>query len=578
MPKKVKIDFDGWCCGYYDKKSNNWQIMFDGAIFEGSYPTDFVNKINELTSTNLYEKGTVYHVFINCFDQLSELFKGDFKGKYQQRFQNPDGSISIREAFWQKVYNPNSKITIKYKDFTCFAPKAFKLNSVTNMIDFFNCDLLKNLTPANYKYSFGYVVKSFIFYTPEMREELSNYMKANHINYWCNDKDGYHRVCGCCKSGLLMRKIEEFDNDRFDGNEFDARSMYSSVMMTDDHYPTSKVCEIEGIFARRAFDNCVNNPELRWFKIYIPNKYDEIIPPAIYQMCRDRKTGDFFIDCEHYQQLVNREHLLDINWFYDILTKDGVYFMESYCGFLQKCVRNRLAHFYDLKEKLKGFDENSRSVVKMVLELMYGKGLQDRCNEELDSLRARQLDGSNYITPWMSGHTVAVAQCRLRNIIINNPDKIKYFDTDSVHGLGLDDYINKMNKKIQAHNTAVGIDNDCGTFKKEFEEDVTEIVFAPKQRIIITADNKAVCKVAGVPLDQIEAYVKKYYDRNLSREKIIEKIYIDQLNSLEITLYKFDKDKGYTPFTDKYKNVKEFVTNADKCRSRNKTKEKEGQT
>lgn len=558
MPKLKKQIFDEWCCIYYSRE-NNWQIIFAGAYFEGTGTESLVQKVNELTSISAFDEGTVYHIFMNSFKWIKDLFNGKDSKPLAKREHRPDGSVYYTKEVWERVWTRSNKITVKFKNFNSFAGERYSINSVTNMIDYFNCAIYKGLSPAAFKYSAGYVIKSHVFYTEKLKKTLNDYMIANHINYWANTPESMNRLIGGNKAGLLLKNIKEVYT--FEGNEFDARSFYTSIMLNDKHFPTGRVEEVEGKYAKLAFKRCLEDQsELRWFKIFVPAKYADEIDPHITACCIDQHTGDIHITYHDYHSLVTDCNFLTRDYFEKILNLEGVYFQTAWCGYLHKDFRKRYAEFYKLKESLKNVDENSRTVVKQALELVYGKGLQDRSDEDIFKLQGKVAgDGSNYITPWISNHCSAAARRQLRKIIMDNIDNVKYFDTDSVHGLGLDDYINEYNAKIRAKNIAAGFDTDAGTFKKEYKENITEVVFAPKQRIVIESNGNIVSKVAGVNQATIDRYVKECGYTNI--DDIIYFLEDDNLQSLKVTFYEFDLVKGFTKHEDYYKNVKELISN-----------------
>ena len=404
-------------------------------------------------------------------------------------------------------------------------------------------DFNKEMRPQDWEYSYSYVSMG-LFYDDELCECLTDDIFKHGRNIWYTK--WYNDLTSCNKGGLLdlTNTIREVTD-----NEYDVKSAYISHMLIDGHFPTTKVRVALGSNQRvKKFNELVSS---HWFFfIHIPK---EVKVPNSFFIFQDTETGDYGI--EYYDYLTATECLgIGRDTFIEILKQDGVELYYCLGGWLNQKFRDRVKMFYDEKNSLDKNDPK-RDVVKQILELVYGKGLQKHDFSTDGLCRHHWAQGRNYIMPHMAYHCTALQRYKMMTIIKKADGEVKYFDTDGVVGEGdkLAELIEEDNKRIMCENTFYYDEKlDAGTWKKEYEEDVTQVILAPKQRIIFTKKG-IITKVAGVRKNELMANLNallRKYDNNY--DALINYLLINGIDDFIITTYEFDVVNGFRVHYETY--------------------------
>lgn len=546
-PRAKKEHSSLWICGYYGT-DNAWEIFADGALFNGEGTKSFKDKINEITSCG---DNVIHSVFLHPFNTISKLFETKstkYSDTYQATVSEDKGVLKKTDINWC-LTNPRFKSNkVIYKNFRRFSQHhfdfgehpAYTMNSYLK--DCFK-SFDKEMRPQDWEYSYGYVSMG-LFYDDELCECLTDDIFKHGRNIWYTK--WYDDLTSCNKGGLLdlNNTIREVT-----GNEYDVKSAYISHMLIDGHFPTTKVRVALGCNQRvKKFNELVSS---HWFFIHIPK---EVKVPDSFFIFQDTETGDYGI--EYYDYLTATECLgISRDTFVEILKHEGVELYYCLGGWLNQQFRDRLKMFYDEKNSLDKNDPK-RAVVKQILELVYGKGLQKHDFKTDGLCKHHWAQGRNYIMPHMAYHCTALQRYKMMTIIKKAKGKVEYFDTDSISGEGLEELTEQDNKITMCRNKMYFDDEklDAGTWKKEYKEDVTQVIVAPKQRIIFTKDG-IVTKIAGidksVAMGNITLLLRKY---NNDYNALINHLLQNGIGGFIVKEYSFDVVNGFKTYRVTYAN------------------------
>lgn len=545
---RVKKEHSGlWICGYYGT-NNAWEIFADGAIFNGEGTQSFKDKINEIISCG---DNVIHSVFLHPFNTISKLFETKstkYSDTYQATVSEEEGVLKRTGINWC-LTNPRIKGNkVIYKNFKRFSQRQFEFGEhpAYTMASYLkNCFVSfgKEMRPQDWEYSYGYISMG-LFYDDELCECLRQDIYAQARNIWYTS--WYKDLTRCNNGGLLdlTDTIREVT-----GREYDGRSAYSGHMLIDGHYPMGKLKLALGSDERvRKFNEFVS---IDWFFIHIPK---DVKVPNSFVIFQDKDTGDYGI--EYYDYLTATECLgISRETFIEILKQEGVRLYYCSAGWLNQKFRERVKLFYDEKESLDKNDPK-RDVVKQILELINGKGLQKHDFKTDGLCRHHWAQGRNYIQPHMAYHSIAAQRYRMMSIIKKAEGKVEYFDTDSISGEGLEELIEEENKKIMCKNTFFYEDENlnAGTWKDEYKEEVTQVILAPKQRIIFTSKG-IVTKVAGVDKNELMINLKHLLRRcNNDYDEVIDYLLDNGIGGFIIKEYSFDVVNGFKTHYVSYVN------------------------
>jgi len=548
---RVKKEHSGlWICGYYDT-NNAWEIFADGAIFNGEGTKSFKDKINEIISCG---DNVIHSVFLHPFNTISKLFETKstkYSDTYQATVCEDNGLLKRKDTNWCLTNNRIKGNKVIYKNFSRFSQRQFEFGehpayTMANYLKDCFKSFGKEMRPQDWEYSYGYVSMG-LFYDDELCECLTQDIYGHARNIWYTE--WYNDLIRCNKAGLL--DFTDTIREVF-GSEYDIKSAYISHMLIDGHFPTSKLRRALGSNERvRKFNELMS---IDWFFIHIPK--DVKVPASFDGLFKDNETGDYGI--EYYDYLTATECLgVSRDTFIEILKQDGVELYYCQGGWLNRKFRDRLKMFYDEKNSLDKNDPK-RDVVKQILELVYGKGLQKHEFTTDGLCRHHWAQGRNYIQPHMAYHCTALQRYKMMSIIKKANGDVEYFDTDSIVGEGdrLKELINEDNKVAMCRNNFFYNDEklDAGTWKDEYKEEVTQVILAPKQRIIFTKKG-IITKVAGIRKNELmvnlNALLRKY---NNDYDKLIDYLLINGIGEFIIRDYSFDVVNGFKTHYVSYAN------------------------
>lgn len=549
---RVKKEHSGlWICGYYGT-NNAWEIFADGAIFNGEGTQSFKDKINEIISCG---DNVIHSVFLHPFNTISKLFETKstkYSDTYQATVSEDKGMLKKTNVNWCLTNNRIKGNKVIYKNFSRFSQHKFEFGEhpaytmASYLKDCFK-SFGKEMRPQDWEYSYGYISMG-LFYDDELCECLKQDIYSHGRNIWYTQ--WYNDLTRCNKGGLL--NLDNTTREVF-GSEYDGKSAYSGHMLIDGHFPTGKLKTALGSDERvRKFNELVSDDW--WFFIHIPK--DVKVPESFNRFFKDKETGDYGL--EYYDYLSATECLgISKDTFIEILKQEGVRLYYCLDGWLNPKFCEKLKKFYDEKNSLDEHDPK-RDVVKQILELIYGKGLQ-MYDFKTDGLcRHHWAQGRNYIQPHMAYHCTAAQRYRMMSIIKKANGDVKYHDTDCVVGeeKKLKKLIEEDNKRIMCENFLFYNDEklDVGTWKNEYKEDVTQVILAPKQRIIFTKD-EIVTKVAGIKKAELMANLNEIlheYDDNY--DAVINYLLDNGIGEFFIRTYEFDVVNGYTTYIKTYAN------------------------
>lgn len=544
--KKNEEDFR---CAYY-KKDNTWYVFWDGQIEDGNGFESFSECI--LSHCEDY-KDEYIKVFVNNIRIIGTGFDGKFYGEHKRGEHSNKKEVQGIKLNTKKNGN---KIDLCNFDMFCGSNMGHYFEEHENpallMVEYLN-KLSHN--PFEIEKSLGYVFKKE-FYAP-IRNELMNDILETHRNMWGGEIMYNHLRTGN-KGGFI---VAGRDDDLYAGvkisetqwtsgiDEYDLNSAYISAIVSDDMFPVGKC-----YFAKSTDENivdifkkCVEG--MRWFKIFVPG--NATINYKVHLFCKDAKTKDYGIEYYDYLALHDFWKVPD-EYFYELLKQDGVYLYFATAGRLHDAMRKRTHEYYNAKHDpaIKGTIYGD--LAKQKLELIYGKSLQEIEYDDFNVLLGRMTDGRNYMQPHMGLHCTATVRYRLMKAYYENSNNVTYYDTDSIHGYDLEDYIERDNALQDFLNAMAGYKGSTiGKWKTE-QKDSTELIFAPKQRICL-CDGEFVVRVCGIGRKCIEEKISELRETGMSDMMILRWFDTFGFERIEIPIYHFGKT-GY---------VKETITHEE---------------
>lgn len=536
VQKKNKSEL--WIAGFY-RKDNTWEIFWDGELYEGTGPQEFKFKLYDLFDT---EDNQEYSVFLNDFEYIGELFPG----KFDSVFVTYDGVKTHSKRVFNKK---NNKIVLK--NFERFIPKQSvkifkgKEHPAFSMIEYLSNPIF-GISPYQMKNSLGYVLKKYIFYRG-IEEELRQDIWDTGRNMWTENM--YNNLLCGNKSGLLRTKFDSVEEYNF-VDEWDLSNAYTSVFINDYMFPIGRTYELHGSFAVKALRNCLKN--YLWFKIYVPKEVK--VTKAVEYYCQDTKTQDYGIEYWDYRSLTELLNV-DPKYFEELLMEDGVVFYESQSGRVHDKVRGRLMEFRELRMEAKRNNDTFKDMIyKQLLEVIYGKALQKYTFEDHNRELGHFSEGINYIQPHMSMHCCAAIRYRLLKAQVESEGEVVYYDTDSIHGYDLKEYVEKDNLNVMAANLVAGYESNIGCWKLEHSE-CCELFLGPKQRIVLD-NNEWTVKVSGITPEFVMNYIDEMKEKGLDNRQILNEFYLNKVDNVPVIAYNFNRKTGWT---EHHMTFKEFT-------------------
>lgn len=536
-------------CAYY-KKDNSWNILWGEEFNDGtgidSFKECLLSHVTDCKNENV-------KVFMNNVMIIGTAFKGKFYGEHSRGEHSQKKEVL---GMTLSTTKNNNKVEICNLN-------MFISDGMSHYFEEHECpavlmtEYLNHLShnPFEIQKSLGYMSKKK-FYGP-IRNELQmdimasnrnlvnetmyNHLKTgNRSGFLVNGKDDIKAFAEIGREPLGITIDESVWTSHVD--EYDLNSAYISTIISDYMFPVGQVfysknnssciCDI--------FDRCLN--EMRWFKIYIP-KDVKTIDTRIAFFCYDCKTKDYGIEYYDYKALtefwgMKKEH------FYEIIQQEGVVLYWSNSGYVHKLVRERTNEYYNKKNNPEIKGTIYRDLAKQENELIYGKALQDLSFRDSKVLQGKLCDGINYLQPHMALHCTAAVRYRLMKAYFENMETVTYYDTDSVHGADLEEYIEIDNSINSFNNAMAGFDGSTVGMWKTEQKDSTEIIFAPKQRLCLN-NGEFIVRVCGIGRKCVEEHIQKKKALGLTDQMIMEHFYMNGFDEVMIPIYLFDPQKGF---------------------------------
>lgn len=264
---------------------------------------------------------------------------------------------------------------------------------------------------------------------------------------------------------------------------YDISSDFTAIMCRLSNYPIGKIKQCSEEEVRKRYK------EHKWFAVimkadnipYFPEQEDGIYCLTLYDVKYLKLRGVNVFSCGEV--------------------------LRCYCStkssYLHKIFRDKLVSYYKKKQTSTGA---KRALYKLSLNTFYGYGLRGSLIEYYGPSNFISKP-SMYLTPAISGHTVAYARFYLeymkrkfKNIAYHDTDCIKTTDENA------DEIFAAENERIHEEMKKAGYDCSLGQWQKESEGRL--MVYGKKKYAYETSDG-FVCKFAGCSKDawkQIESF------------------------------------------------------------------------
>ena len=535
-------------CAYY-KNDNSWNVLWGDEFNSGTGIDSFKECLLSHFTTC---KNEHIKVFMNNVIVIGTAFKGKFYGEHSR-----GEHAQKKEVLGMTLSTTKNGNKVELCNLNMFINDA--------MIHYFEedecpavlmTDYLNHISnnPFEIKKSLGYMSKKK-FYGP-IRNELQldiigsnrnlinetmyNHLKTgNRSGFLVNGKDDAEVFKKLGQSTLGITIDEKIWTSHVD--EYDLNSAYISTIISDFMFPVGRVFYADNTDSNieEIFERCLK--EARWFKIYIP--HNTKIDTRIATFCHDCRTNDYGVEYYDYKALVEFWGMTE-EQFKKIIKKDGVVLYWANSGYVHKLVRDRTNEYYKNKKNPEIKGTIYGDLAKQENELIYGKALQDISFKDSNVLQGKLSDGINYLQPHMALHCTAAVRYRLMKAYFENMETVTYYDTDSIHGTDLEEYI-EVDNSINAFNNAMaGFEGSTVGMWKTEQKDSTEILFAPKQRLCLN-NGEFIVRVCGIGRKCVEEHIRKLKLLGLDNRMIMEHFYMNGFDDVMIPVYLFDPTKGF---------------------------------
>lgn len=548
MGQKAKNEMD-YRCAYY-KKDNSWTVLWGDEFNNGLGTESFKDCLLSLINSCKNEQ---IKIFVNDVRTIGEVFKGKLfgehrRGEHQKKVECIGKTLTTtKNGNITRLFNLNVFINDGMKHY--FEEHECPVMLMREYLEHID------MNPFAIKYSLGYMSKRK-FYAP-IREALTEDIINSNRNIMTGDM--YNNLKVGNRSGFLVNSKEDADYIRSLGfdpigitidnkiitngiDEYDLNSAYISTMISDWTFPVGQVYEItksENIIEK--FDKLADSA--KWFKIYIPENVSVDVRIAMF--CGDTRNEGYGIEYYDYKALTEFCGMKKED-FHELLKTDGVCLYWCYAGRLHELVRKRVVEYYDNKSNPEIKGTIYRDLAKQENELIYGKSLQDLDFDfsEIKVVMGKLSDGINYMLPHMALHCTAAVRYRLMQAYYENMENVTYYDTDSIHGTDLEEYI-EINNSVNDFKNAIAGFKGCtaGRWKTE-QKNSTEIVFAPKQRLCLQ-NGEFIVRVCGIGRSHVEDHIRKLKDLGYSDKMVLNYFYMNGFDEVIVPVYIFDPEIGY---------------------------------
>lgn len=412
---------------YIDLENGKHEVFNDGEVITN-------NNLKILQSINLSQKTWIY---INHLRLVTEMF--------------PGGVAISHGDLW---------LEYKYANITFRSFDAMIANNATSCLKEMYGDIPVCMQMCKYIEELGNPKKlpmtlaaysKKMFYEP-IKDDLWEETKNNkHYTY---DIDTYYDMCAANKSG--MKKVVKSAEYYEDVLMYDKKSAYPSVMINDNKFPIGKIkrCVTD---CETALKRCLAKKE--WCKVVFDG-FDEHLGYLFYDEDTDKTALEYWDLWTYY--IINN----NMDYIFEKLKTSGRVYTVQKTGYLSKVFRDRIMYMYEEKEKCSGL---KRFLVKTMLDMLYGKGLQKYQFKDKWEMQSHYRGrGDNYMCPEFSNHCAARTRYEMLKAVQSTIQA--YFDTDGIkckNTQSAKEYFEKQNEIILEANRASGYDTNIGTWKYE---------------------------------------------------------------------------------------------------------------
>lgn len=505
-------------CAAYNPEDNSWSIFFNGEIFEGHTPKDFLSKLDEIAKLLKSTKN---------YDEIFICYIPDLLGVSAML---PEGIANEYVKKGKKSYTFYRTKHYEFREYNMFArasgrkiQHAAKMHALLSEL----CELAGVSNICNLKYSSGWVVKKALVLGHE--EEIKQWYYDTK-NYRDSIEHFNEQLIGN-KGGLLKANKGIFE----DVLMIDIKSAYLSAFKWIQDFPTGRLVRSTG---NRALINIMHG---NWYHFIIKTK--EVID-EFYDFADENDTKCYgFYRYDENMLFDNGIKLKEI--VYNLVTSgdaEVISYQSSSYGPLPKCVVDKMQYLYDRKQETKD-DPDRKECYKIMTEYIYGKFMQADHGFQKDSEVVRFFKlPDNVIRPEYSMLACSLVRWRLSRMI-KELDFSYYNDTDGIetsYSKEKEEIVERQNNLIVEYNKSLGYDSNIGTYEIEAKHAKIGII-ARKQRFFIDDNGKTIAKICSLPKDTIDILRKFGYDDIKLFELLTHKI------TLPVTTFRYDSEFGYVP-------------------------------
>lgn len=416
----------------------------------GTYECRNNNKVVKYSNIHFLQEiinsGKKSIVFINHMSSIIRLISGgeesgvktSAKTGISESLVYTIGKVELRN--FSALYN-----NVHTKDLC----KTYKTACVTWCMERFIREWGK---PERVKWSLAHVAQERFY------EDIAQFLidDRREKKRYFNSLYEYNLAYAGCKAGFLMG--ERVFGKKIDG--YDISSAYSSVFVNDNKFPIGRLH-----YTKSAKVFAEEYKKGTWVKVIFFCRIDGI--DHLFYDDRLEWTALEYYDIELLKEL---GYSLK-----ELLSKyDHIFLYSDETGMLHGTFRGKIMSLYNKKQELeKGTIE--RDIVKVQLEMLYGKGLQwhedwTTDKDVIDYYRPKGKYYTHYMLPQFSNHAVACIRYRLVSAFMHFGEETAYADTDGIkvkHSEYTEQYFREINAEIRAKNAESGYISDIGTWTHE---------------------------------------------------------------------------------------------------------------
>lgn len=470
-------------CVNYDFATNSFSIFFNGEVFEGSTPKNFLSKLDEIAALlkPTKKENEIFICYAPNIKTLSAML--------------PEGTFKEHIKKGKKLYMTYRTDHFEFREFSMFSNDSdIKKYHAANMYA-----LLKDLAElagfdniCDIQKSAGWVTKKAL--SLGLEDEIKDWHYTNK-NYRDSVEQFKEQLIGN-KSGLLKAEEGIFE----DVLMIDIKSAYLSALMHIQRFPIGRLVRSTG---RNALINFLSGS---WYHIIIKTEKELNSFFDNFRDDNDKNSYGFYL----YDQDLLWDNGYNLKRFVYELVESGdaelICYDSSTYGPILSSVVDKIMYFYDMKQKTKAEgDEIRKDCYKIITELIYGKALQEH-DFESNGACYRYFNGpENVIRPEYSMMAASYVRWRLSRMIKELGGSY-YHDTDGIetaYSEEKEEIVERQNNLIVEYNKSLGHDSIIGTYDIEAKHAKIGII-ARKQRFYIDDNGKLECRICGISRKYLE--------------------------------------------------------------------------